>query len=118
MFNLNPNPTFSAVTPITVPGVDQPAMLTIVWRHKGRADLKAWIDTLGKVSDEQALLQVIADWEGVVDDNRLPVPFGRGALADLLDAYPASGGELCTSYLRALTESRLGNSERRPALSA
>lgn len=109
MFTIVPHPTFVADAQITIPGAEQPSVLRVVWRHKGRADLKTWIESLGHLSDIDGLMQVIADWEGVVDDNKLPVHFTRDALSALLDAFPAAAGELYRRYPEALFGSRLGN---------
>lgn len=109
MFRIIPQPTFAAAAKISVPGEASPGILNIEWRHQGRAALKRWIESLAGASDSQALLQVIADWQGVVDEAGQPVAFTAPALEALLDAFPAAGSELCRCYLQALTESRLGN---------
>lgn len=109
MFKIAPAPTFQSAAKVTVPGQAAPALLNIEWRHKGRAALRRWIDSLGGEDSISALMEVIAGWEGVGDDDGEPLPFCSDALAILLDAYPASGTELCRAYIEALTESRLGN---------
>jgi hypothetical protein len=109
MFNLVPNPTFTAEAPITLPGAAEPAMLLVEWRHRGRFELKAWLDSLSGTADVEALMQAMVGWENVVDGTGKPVDFSLAALTDLLDAYPPAGGELCQAYVKALTESRLGN---------
>lgn len=62
-----------------------------------------------KLSDVDGLAAVIADWDGVYDEEGNAVPFSKEMLRKLLDAYHNAGAELVRAYVRALTESRLGN---------
>lgn len=128
MFKIVPNPTFTSKVALTVHGADQPADLTVTWRHKGRAALSAWLakpaaaaaaaaapgaagNTLlaGVPADAAWLAEVMADWSGPVLADGEPAPFCDAALIALLDSYPAAGGELMAAYLRASTESRAKN---------
>lgn len=124
MFKLVPNPTFPCEARLTIPGAEATGVLTLEFRHQGRAALRKWIDSFATptpsvsppptapsplAAEIDALHAVIEAWSGVVDDDGHPVNYSRGALGDLLDAYPAAGGELFKAYLDALTESRLGN---------
>lgn len=111
MFQLDPEPLFTAEAALTVPGQTEPARLTLRWRHLSRASLKAWIDALadGQLGDVDGLARVIAGWEGVVDAQGQEVSFTPDRLRSLLGDYHAAGAELVRAYVRALTESRLGN---------
>jgi len=112
-FKLNPAPTFKATVQLTVPGSDQTAPIGFTFRHKGRTALDAWAnrpsDAAGQATrlDDVAYLdEVIAAWEGPVDDNDRPVPYSPEALARLLEAYTPAGREIWRAYVAALTESR------------
>jgi hypothetical protein len=111
MFRIDPEPTFAADAALTAPGQADPAILPIRWKHLRRDDLKKWIDALASsdLSDVDGLAEVIAGWDGVVDAQGKEVPFSREALRELLGAYHTAGAELVRAYVRALTESRLGN---------
>ena len=120
MFVVVPNPTFESDVALTVPGAAEPATLRVTWRHLGRKAQRAWIERPSRqqqpgaaepatLDDAAYLGEVIAGWSGAVDDKGAPAAYSQEALASLLDAYPASGGELFNAYLRALTESRAKN---------
>lgn len=102
--------TFPAVVLLTVSGVDQPQQVTFQFRHKGRKDLAAWIDTGKDRPDAEFLGEVVAGWgEEVVDEDDKPVPFSIEALAELLDSYHPAAREIYQAYLRAIGESRVKN---------
>lgn len=110
MFKLNPSPTFTADVRVTVPGAEAPALLTLTFRHKGRKEIKRWIESAKAADSDTALLaEVIESWRGVESDSGAPVPYGQEALAQLLDAYPAAGGEIFDAYMAALTRAREKN---------
>jgi hypothetical protein len=111
MFKIVPDPTFTADAQITVPGQAEPARLRIEWRHKSRKELQAWLDQLAdRETDEAAGLDlVIVGWEGVEDQNGETVPYSKERLRHILENYPAAGADFVRSYVRSLTESRLGN---------
>jgi len=133
MFKIVPDPTFRAPAALTVPGKDKPVQVVIEWRHRDRHGLQQWLDDLSpqkppaaadgaqppqplppkllppKLSDVDGLAAVIADWDGVCDEEGNAVPFSKEVLRKVLDAYHNAGAELVRAYVRALTESRLGN---------
>lgn len=132
MFRIDSTPTFTADVRVSVPGADAPAVLTLTFRHKGAKALKAWIEsaiepkgtllsrlinvifrrqaaTTGAERDAAFLGAVIDGWRDVETHAGAPVPYGPEALAQLLDAYPAAGGEIFNAYLAALTRGREKN---------
>lgn len=111
MFKLVPNPTFTADAAISVPGQAEPARLRMEWRHRSRAELQSWLDQLAdKQTDEvDGLDLVIVGWDGAEDQDGETVPYSKERLRQILENYPAAGADLVRSYVRALTESRLGN---------
>lgn len=111
-FRLVPAPTFEALVPVLVPGATGPAMLRMVFRHKGRRDLEAWMAAAiqgAGGSDAEWLAKVISGWSGVSDLAGADVPYTSEALAALLDAYPAAGRQIYETYLEALTGERRKN---------
>lgn len=109
MFKLNPSPTFDAAVELTVPGATEKASVVFTFRHKGRAALKAWSESAQGRSDVEVLSDVVVGWRGVCDDKGDEVPYSRDALAQLLDAYPASGAEVFRGYLQAHFEAARKN---------
>lgn len=115
MFKLQANPTFAAPVPLTVPGLPEPLVVTIIFRHKNRASLKAWMQG-GVGKDAAALLhELIVDWSGVQGPDGEVVPYSLTALATLLGDYWPAMDEITDAYLRELKESKTKNSVRLPA---
>jgi len=106
-FVLDPAPLFASGARLSLPGGGE-SRLPVTWRHQKRSALQGWIERVGRDGELSALCEVIDDWR-VVDSSGAAIPFGSETLAQLLDVYPAAGGELCRAYVEALTESRLGN---------
>lgn len=115
---IDANPVFTSPAKLTVPGREELAELSITWKHKDRDALKEWsarplrVGETGIVASEieaEYIAEVIADWKGPVDAEKLPVPFSTTALARLLQTHPIAGQELYSQYLRAMTESKLKN---------
>jgi hypothetical protein len=109
MFQLQPNPTFTAAVPLTVPGLPEPIEVQVVFRHQGKTALGAWISAAHGQPDSAVLHQVIESWSGVTDPAGAPVPYSITRLGELLDHYPSAHGEFFRAYLRELTESKRKN---------
>lgn len=106
MFNIDPSPTFRAPVPLSVPGIDQPIEVVVVFKHQNRDALKAWVDKAGSVSDVQLLGEVIESWDNLQDQHGQPVPYSVTALSKLLTNYAPSRGEFYRAYVRELTEAK------------
>ncbi len=111
MFRLDPNPTFTARVALSVPGAEQPVNVTFTFKHKGVRALADWRRRAAEMTDDlQLVSEVVEGWGAeILGPDDQPVPFSAEALAKLIDAYPASGREIATAYIRALTDARLGN---------
>jgi hypothetical protein len=109
LFPINPNPTFSVPVSLTVPGQSAPGSVTFTFRARGRKELEDWVKTASGKSDAEFLGEVVTGWDGVADQAGVPMDFTAKAFATLLDAYPASSGEIFSAYMKALTESRAKN---------
>lgn len=117
---IDPNPTFAAKVGLSVPGQAAPAELELVFRHRDKEALQAWMaggsagagapaDPPPARTDAEFLGEVVAGWSGVQDAAGADVPYTPEAFARLLKNYPAAAGEIYRAYLRELTESRLKN---------
>jgi hypothetical protein len=100
---LQPAETFAGSAEIPVPG-QEPARVSMTWRHKGREALQAWVNSAVGRDDVDVLAEVIASWGPEIDE-----PFSREALARLLDAYPGAAQALFWAYRKDLTEGRRKN---------
>jgi hypothetical protein len=109
-FRLNPNPTFKAAVPLSVPGLEQPLSVSMTFRHKTQEQLADWMARAPGRSDPDVLGEVLVDWDGVQDDDGGPVPFSYANLVALLGNYPASKGEIFSTYLAELTKAKRKNS--------
>lgn len=112
MFKLNPNPTFTATVPLTVPGMPEPIEVQITFRHKNKAALRTWVIEGAGKSVETLLHELIVSWTGMQDDKGADVPYSLTALTDLLDGYWAAGDEITEAYLTELKESKAKNYKR------
>lgn len=109
MFRLNPDPTFTARVPLSVPGVEKPLLVAFVFKHKTKAGVEAWLTGMVGKADVDALHEVIAGWSDVVDTAGEQVPYSHTALHDLLQNYPAAKGEIFEAYLGELTKAKAKN---------
>lgn len=99
--SLNPSPTFKASVEIPVPG-GAPASVEFTFRHRGRPDVKSFVESLGDKSDCEVVLACASGWD-------LSDPFDAENVQRLLDNYFVSGERILATYLRELTAGRLGN---------
>jgi Phage tail assembly chaperone len=110
MFSIIPNPLFSTVVRLSVPGTEEGAPITVTWKHKGARALSAWLASAAtRTDDAEFLAEVISDWQGVHGADGAAVPFSRESLAVLLDAYPSAGQELVRHYRHELADARAKN---------
>lgn len=114
MFKINPNPTFTATASIAVPG-QQAAKLKLVFRHKTRADAKAFFERVSQemavedaggdaaARERKVLEEIVAGWEDVDQ------PFTGEALEQLLQNYHNASTAILDTYMEQLTLARRGN---------
>lgn len=102
-FKLQPNPTFKAPVPISVPGETKSPEIVVEFRFLGRKAVADYFRGLGGKSDAEALAGIIAGWEGV------DAEYSPAALAQLLDNYPAAASDLFEAYRRELLEAKRKN---------
>ena len=108
MIRIKPNPTFRFKVDLAIPGSAEPAKLTFVGRHQGQAALRQWAEGAKDLDGNDAafLLPVLDGWDDVVDEDGKPVKWSSEALGALLDAYPGSGLQIFSVYVRELSASR------------
>lgn len=95
MFKLQPSPTFTVPVAIPVAGAD-PALIRITFRHRGKAEIKAFLDQATGRDDIDSMWEIVYGWDDVDAD------FCRETLASLLDAYPGAALALLTAWVDEL----------------
>ena len=103
MFKLQPNPTFKAKVPITIPGQDKPALVEMEFRHMSREAVKAFFEGIAGKSDADALSEIVAGWSGVDQ------AYSAEALAVMLDNYLSAAAAIYETFRRELFEARAKN---------
>lgn len=109
MFKLNPSPDFACAVPLSVPGQPEPLDLQVTFKHKNKAALQSWFESVAGKPDAALLHDVIKSWSGMQDDAGAEVPYSLSALTELLNNYACAHQELFAAYLRELTESKRKN---------
>ena len=106
MFQISPQPTFTAPVPLSRPGVSKPVDVLFTFRHKNRMQTVAWVAQKDKIDDVELLDQVIVSWAGMQDAQGIDVPYSTAALSDLIADFTPARGEVFRSYLFELTEAK------------
>lgn len=113
MFKLSPEIEFAADCQLSRPGVPVATVVKLTFRHKGveaRDDwLKRYVEAAKGSAESGVLLEVVAGWDGIVDDSAAAVPFTPEAFAMLVGNFPTAADEVVRAYVRAMTESRAKN---------
>lgn len=102
MFKLDPKPTFQATVQITLPGGES-LPLPVIFRHKTKTQLQAWLRDTSQ-GDMEMALDVIES----VPDKGADQPL-TAFLEQLFENYPAAALDVYLTYRRELTQSRVKN---------
>ena len=103
MFKINPNPTFTAKVPLSVPGESKRATVDVEFKHLSRKAIQEFFQNLEGKTDAESLGEIIVGWKGI------DAPFSAQSLETLLDNYPAAGRELFEAFRVELMEARAKN---------
>jgi len=60
------------------------------------------------LDDREAAREIIAGWDGVVDDSGKPIPFSEAALGQLLE-IPTVAGQIVQAWFESLKEGKRKN---------
>lgn len=108
MFQLEPNPTFTAPVAIPLPG-GETATIDITFRHMGREALQRFLGRVKDVPDAEAAGEILVDWSGVAGANGEPLPITAENIAALVDNYHGAALAILQTYIRELTGQRVKN---------
>jgi hypothetical protein len=98
---LIPDPTFKTVVQIPVPG-GEPAPVEFTFKHRDRAAVKAWVETVGDQTDAQMVESCIVGWD--LDDE-----LNADNIKRLCDNYVGTGVAVFSAYLDELRGARAKN---------
>ena len=96
MLKLQPNPVFEWPVAIVAPGGER-HVFTGVFRHKGRAEMQAFLGSAQTMPDIDSVMEILTGWRDVDGE------FNRGNVATLIDAYPAAAASLFEAWIKGLT---------------
>lgn len=104
MFQINPNPTFSATVDIPAAG-GRTEKLKLVFKHKTRDEALEYLRRSPAEGEDDAsvLLEIIAGWEDVDAD------FSREALNQVVQNYAGAPRAIFEAYTAELMGQRRGN---------
>lgn len=113
---INPAPQFTGtVSFVELDGAEHQVDFT--FRHKTQPQLADWRESIDEQPLADSLLEVVVDWgEDVLQEDGTPLPFSPADFRWFIEAYQPRGHFLAVGYLRALTEARVKNSGRSPAV--
>jgi hypothetical protein len=103
MLKLTPDPKFKVDVQITVPGVEAPATVKLVFKYMGRKQMAEFIEIQKDKEIPESLAEIVLDWEGFDEK------FSPENLQIFLENYPAAPLEILKAYNKQLFESRVKN---------
>ena len=108
MFQLEPNPTFTAPVAIPLPG-GETATMDFTFAHMGRTALQEFLADVKDLPDGEAIRKIVADWSGVAGADGKPLPSTAENIVAMLDNYHGAALAILQAYIRELTGARVKN---------
>ena len=109
MIKLIPDPTFEALVKLTVPGLADPVIVPMTFRHMSIEDADKWFKLYEKKISFEGLSKIIVSWKGVMDEEGKDVPYSKKVLEIFLQNSRAAPTEIVIAWIRELNESRIKN---------
>lgn len=105
MFKINPNPTFTADVPLSVPGQADPVIVKVTFKHKSKPALLDFEERIRdkKTKIEELLFEIVEDWSGI------DAPCTQETITTLAANYIAAPVEIITAYNKELVRSKIKN---------
>ena len=101
-FSLTAAATFKATVAIPIPGEEKGADIQVTFRHKSRAEFKAFVEGLEGRKQPEVLAEIISGWD-------LEDELNQENLEKLTDNYLGASEAIITTYIDELTKARRGN---------
>lgn len=109
MLKITPNPKFVAPVFLHVPGEKDPSEIKVTFKYLDREQLVAWQKKHGGKPVNEALFEIIHDWEGIAFEDGNSAPYSAENLNKLLIAYHTAGDDLTQAFLRETLGARRKN---------
>ena len=103
MLKLNPDPTFTADVPLTVPGKAQPVTIQMEFKYVAGEAAGKFFEDIATKTNVEAITTFAVGWK------KVDAPFSKEAVEMLLGNYPNAAQEIFAAYQRNLFESRVKN---------
>lgn len=103
MLKLKANPTF--MTKVEIPAPGGAVSIKCEFRHMTKDQYQAFIEAEGKTkrTDEEALMDIMVGWANVDTE------FSKDAVGELCQQYHAAPRAIVETFIRELTQFKLGN---------
>lgn len=108
MFQLEPNPTFTAPVSIPLPG-GETATVDFTFAHMGRKALQLFLDQVKEKPDAETVRQIVTGWAGVAGKDGEQLRCTAENIAAMLDNYHGAALAILQTYIRELTGQRVKN---------
>ena len=108
MFQLEPNPTFSAPVAIPLPG-GETATIDFTFAHMGRKALQEFLADVKDLPDGEAIRKIVTGWNGVAGADGEQLRCTAEHIAALVDGYHGAALAILQTYIRELTGQRVKN---------
>ncbi len=109
---LVPNPTFTALVPIFVPGGD-PVKVKFTFKHRTKTQLKEWLTSTAEgrkeMSDAEYLMEAVVGWDDVEGEDGAQAQFSKETFAEFLENHGAAVRAIITAYSDELSGAREKN---------
>lgn len=103
MLKIQANPTF--IRPVSIPTPDGPVVIKVEFKHRDTDEYEAFIKdeaTRGR-SNEDAIMDLAVNWFNVDGE------FNSENIAKVCKQYHAAAAAICETYIKELTQAKLGN---------
>ena len=108
MFQLEPNPTFTAPVAIPLPG-GETATVDFTFAHMGRKELQEFLAAVKDLPDGEAIRKIITGWSGVTGTDGEQLRCTAENIAAMIDNYHGAALAILQTYIRELTGQRVKN---------
>ena len=108
MFQLEPNPTFTAPVAIPLPG-GETATVDFTFAHMGRKALQEFLADVKDLPDSEAIRKIVTGWSGVAGADGEQLRCTAENIASLVDGYHGAALAILQTYISELTGQRAKN---------
>ena len=104
MLKINPDPTFTAVVEVTVPGQDKPEKLKLSFKYRGKKEIVEFFKNNEGRKETDVFMDIVAGWDGAVE-----AEYTKENVESFLNNYPAAASDIILGYSKLCMASRVKN---------